>query len=425
MIKIFKNLNLLEKKDHIIRKIPNLTNEQKEELINFFDKHPNYENRIDWNRWRTLTYEDFKGILEIESKTQKKKSVKISGIKGLKEGEDYIQLKGLPDDTQGYIPLNYEASKFIASRYVGGIEGRWCTAYQKTREYWEKYTSENIILIYLINNNTKYAIAVYPNNKTHKIYDSDDNKISYIPGIDINRDILNKRNISIFEKIRREVEDYKHWIHKAEISRDARFEIDKTNQVIWYKGTWVDGVWERGTWINGIWFDGYWAKGAWKNGIWRGGTWEKGTWEDGTWEKGIWYGGTWKDGIWEHGTWKDGTWKYGTWKNGVWESGTWKDGVWKSGTWKNGAWESGTWKDGTWKLGIWELGTWINGTWESGTWEYGTWKDGVWEGGDWDDGNWEKGVWKGGRIWNPETGKYQYSDKNPNECEWSLSYYKR
>ena len=150
MVRIFKNLNLLEKKDHIIRKMPNLTSEQKEELINFFNRHPNYENRVDWNKWKTLTYEDFKDILEIESKTQRKKSVKTRGIKGLKEGKDYIQLKNLPDDIQGYIPLNYEASKFIASRYVGGIEGKWCTAYQKTDKYWEEYKSYGVIFIYLI-----------------------------------------------------------------------------------------------------------------------------------------------------------------------------------------------------------------------------------------------------------------------------------
>jgi len=395
MIRIFKNLNLLEKKDHIIRKMPNLTSEQKEELINFFNKHPNYENRIDWNKWKTLTYDDFKNVLGIESKTQRKKSVKTKGIRGLKEGEDYVQLKELPNNVEAYIPLNYEASKFIASKYVGGIEGKWCTAYQKTDEYWKKYTNESIILIYLISNDTKYAIAVYPNNKTHKIYDSDDNKISYIPDIYINRDILNKRNISIFEKIRREVEDYKHWVHKAEISKDAKFEIDKTNQVIWYKGVWIDGLWERGTWKDG--------------------TWEYGIWKDGIWEKGIW-----KDGIWE-----DGTWKFGTWVYGIWIDGTWENGTWKKGTWEDGVWETGTWAKGTWEDGIWKDGVWKDGTWESGTWEYGTWKDGIWEGGDWDDGNWEKGVWKGGRIWSSKTERYEYSVKNPYDCKWSLSYKKR
>jgi len=410
MVRIFKNLNLFEKKDHIIRKMPNLTSEQKEELINFFSRHPNYENRIDWNKWKTLTYEDFKDILGIESKTQRKKSVKISGIKGLKEGKDYIQLKGLPDDMQGYIPLNYEASKFIASKYVGGIKGKWCTAYRKSKEYWEKYTSKSIILIYLIGNNTKYAISVYLDNRTYEIYDSKDNKISYIPGIDIKRDILNKRNIFIFEKIRREVEDYKHWIYKVKILKGARFEIDKTNQVIWYKGIWIDGVWERGTWVNGVWLDGYWTDGTWEDGTWKEGTWEKGTWKDGTWEKGIWYGGIWKDGIWEFGTWKDGTWKGGTWEKGTWEDGTWEDGFWENGTWEDGTWLEGVWKDGTW---------------EDGTWEDGTWKYGVWEGGVWKDGIWESGVWEGGKIWNLKTKKYKYSDKNPYECEWSLSYYKR
>ena len=92
-------------------------------------------------------------------------------------------------------------------------------------------------------------------------------------------------------------------------------------------------------------------------------------------------------------------WKYGEWFGGVWDVGIWIDGVWHNGTWENGYWHNGEWE---------------NGVWENGNWEEGAWKDGIWE----------KGVWKGGTIYNPETGYYEKSDINPNECEWSLSYKK-
>ncbi len=132
------------------------------------------------------------------------------------------------------------------------------------------------------------------------------------------------------------------------------------------------------------------------------------------WKDGIWYNGTWKDGIW-----KDGSWKYGTWGNGTWGNGTWGNGTWKNGTWKDGTWEYGTWEYGTWKDGIWEYGIWENGIWKNGTWKNGTWKNGTWE-----NGAWKYGTWKGGRILNYNTKSFEYSEVNPNECEWSLSYQK-
>ena len=39
---------LYEKKDHLIRRNPNLTDEQNQEIIELLGKHPSYENKIDW-----------------------------------------------------------------------------------------------------------------------------------------------------------------------------------------------------------------------------------------------------------------------------------------------------------------------------------------------------------------------------------------
>ena len=54
---------LYEKKDHLIRRNPNLTDEQKQEIIELLGKHPSYENKIDWNKSNSLTYENFLSIL--------------------------------------------------------------------------------------------------------------------------------------------------------------------------------------------------------------------------------------------------------------------------------------------------------------------------------------------------------------------------
>ena len=56
-------MRLYEKKDNLIKKNPNLTEEQKQEIVDLLTKHPSSENMIDWNRNSKLTYEDFLDVL--------------------------------------------------------------------------------------------------------------------------------------------------------------------------------------------------------------------------------------------------------------------------------------------------------------------------------------------------------------------------
>lgn len=145
-------LILHEKKDAIIKKIPNLSPEQKETLITFFNAHPNYENKIDWNNWLNLSWRDFDSLVNTRSKSAFKKSYKISGIKGLEEGNDYSICYNNDKGIVGYVPMSWEASKAIASSYIGGEEGEWCVAYQKNRSYWDEMTGdEGCIFIFFVN----------------------------------------------------------------------------------------------------------------------------------------------------------------------------------------------------------------------------------------------------------------------------------
>jgi hypothetical protein len=140
----------------------------------------------------------------------------------------------------------------------------------------------------------------------------------------------------------------------------------KSENIVLYGGTWIDGEWAGGIWETGIWKDGKWSGGFWKNG----------TWMNGTWLGGTWFSGEWQNGTWIDGEWKAGNWKDGVWKGGIWEAGNWANGLWERGTWVNGTWRDGTWKDGIWKDGTWSGGTWMNGTWLGGNWSGGTWKMG-------------------------------------------------
>jgi len=148
---------LFEKKDHLIKRLRNLTDEQKQEVIDFFRVKPNLENKIDWNR-RDLTYDDFLKIMDpkgIKAWSQKR-MIKSSGIRGLAEGKDYIALDA-PEGIDAYIPLNYEASRSIACSSLGSGSTTWCTA--RERYHWNQYIEDDNVLIYILYPDTKEAIV--------------------------------------------------------------------------------------------------------------------------------------------------------------------------------------------------------------------------------------------------------------------------
>ena len=107
---------LYEKKDHLIKKNPNLTDEQKSEIIAVLNKYPNLEGNIDWNKSNSLTYEDFKSyILDNAGKSNSK--AKKKGLAGLVEGKDYDILSSRNGETL-YAVYSHLASKTLASNRV-------------------------------------------------------------------------------------------------------------------------------------------------------------------------------------------------------------------------------------------------------------------------------------------------------------------
>ena len=205
--------NFLERKDHLIRRHPDfntLSLEQQNHLLNYFSSRDKpLSLNIDWNKLASYSIQDIlKATYEL-SKTGKKRAVKKSGIEGLREGEDYLEFPMPDPNIKAYIPLNYETSKLIASSRIGPCEGKWCTAYQKTDEYWSGYSKQGIIFIYIIAPKTKYAIAVYANNKL-KIYDARDKvrlakTLSNRLGIDIKAVI--QQNWALIKKARSHIAD--------------------------------------------------------------------------------------------------------------------------------------------------------------------------------------------------------------------------
>ena len=148
-------IRLYEKKDHIIKKT-NMTDEQKQEVIDFFTKHREQENQIsgdEWNKPELLTYERFKQVMDaFNNRNTKSRANKIAnkvGIKGLTEGKDYVDWGELENKLLGtfhaYTPLSHLGAKTLAGKTVKPYpEGKkdsasWCIGWTENDSYWRSY----------------------------------------------------------------------------------------------------------------------------------------------------------------------------------------------------------------------------------------------------------------------------------------------
>ena len=224
-----------EKKDHLIRRNPNLTDGEKQEIIELLGKHPSYENKIDWNKSNSLTYEDFLSIL---------RPLYINDLdpRGLIEGIDYDILYESEDEVL-YSVYTYDASKILASNSVepkiwteipswcgddeftdkahafghfdsehGDMKpgAKWCISMQTSDYHWNRYSPDIHFFFWFRNNprlgdDRKIAISVSKKTwKVVKVYNGADNPIkmelpSYI------RKFIDKGKDSYKEKEKKEI----------------------------------------------------------------------------------------------------------------------------------------------------------------------------------------------------------------------------
>ena len=197
-----------EKKDHLIKRNPNLTDGEKQEIIRLLTQHPSYENKIEWNKSNSLTYEDFLSVL---------RPLYINDLdpRGLIEGEDYDILYESEDEVL-YSIYSYDASRILASNSVEpemwtlipswcGYEekvdkahafghfdsehdkmkpgAKWCIAMQTSTRYWNQYSPNFHFLFWFRNNprlgdNRKIAISVSKETwEVAELYNGADNRV--------------------------------------------------------------------------------------------------------------------------------------------------------------------------------------------------------------------------------------------------------
>jgi len=190
--------HLQEKKDHLIKKLPNLDQEEKEKLIVFFNKNPHAESKIDWNK-KNLKFSDFSDVMESAEKTKSK------NIKKSKSGEDLSAIwKDVPgtkvyyhDSDQIFVaPFTYKAAVFMNSFNAHGIGAKWCigttnTAYGPVGTHWKNYTQHKrhlFLMQYDRTENKKFMIEYNPIENTANVWDQEDTQI----GNNMNLDYIQK-----------------------------------------------------------------------------------------------------------------------------------------------------------------------------------------------------------------------------------------
>lgn len=126
---------LIENKDRLIDRL-DFPQEKKQALKDFFNKHPNYESKIDWNR-RDLSWKDFESLLALEGKSASQ--AKRNGLAGLTEGIDYNIIY---QNNEGILfeVLTHLASRVLASSKVGDGHqtATWCISMNRAN-YWRQY----------------------------------------------------------------------------------------------------------------------------------------------------------------------------------------------------------------------------------------------------------------------------------------------
>ena len=155
MLSFYEIYQLREKKDHLIDKA-SWAPELKQKAKEFFNKHPNYENKVDWNNIKDMSWGNIQLIMnQAEDSSTKKKSAYKSGdltklwSNWVKKDEAKIWYS---DANIIFVsPLSWECAKFMDSKNCYGTGAKWCIGWEKSPQHWNEYVFDNdnqFIMVY-------------------------------------------------------------------------------------------------------------------------------------------------------------------------------------------------------------------------------------------------------------------------------------
>jgi len=148
MNNIFNQILTEASKARFINKA-DLTAEEKDKYIKFFNTHPNLDNLVKWQDPNDVTREKLESIYNMAIANSKEKKLSRQKYRQALDNGPAQLFLSRPDDFKIIDEndkflfvqvLTYEGAKFCDSPECGGQGAKWCIGYEKTDEYWKSYT---------------------------------------------------------------------------------------------------------------------------------------------------------------------------------------------------------------------------------------------------------------------------------------------
>jgi hypothetical protein len=142
----------MTKKARFIETLDALSSDKKKEITDFFTKHPNYENHIDWNS-KSLTYHDFEEVFTLAENSSRSIRRKAKTDPRLLFTKHNCEIIRQTDDFLIVVPLDWECAVFFDSFECGGEGARWCIGNSDDAAHWNNYLANNNVffLIFFTN----------------------------------------------------------------------------------------------------------------------------------------------------------------------------------------------------------------------------------------------------------------------------------
>ena len=139
----------------------------------------------------TETYHTLKLFMEYMDKNMIEKNdvTSYKDIDDIRGAVTLATMKGLTKELEGQVIKEYEDEKWVVVRPLTfsasakyGSSTRWCTTYQKEKNYFEKYWRRGI-LVYFINKETGYKFAGYKGldgDSEFSFWNAEDSRVDYL-----------------------------------------------------------------------------------------------------------------------------------------------------------------------------------------------------------------------------------------------------
>ena len=157
-----------------------LTDNQLFYLLNYISEHFTSET------YQTLTH--FMSLME-KGLIENKDVTSYKNIDDIRGALTLASMKELTKELEGQIIREYEDEKWLILRPLTfsasakyGASTRWCTTYQREKNYFEKYWRKGI-LVYFINKETGYKFAGYKglhDDNEFSFWNAEDNRVDYL-----------------------------------------------------------------------------------------------------------------------------------------------------------------------------------------------------------------------------------------------------